>query len=245
MQNTFRLLVLLALLWLPACATPPAVPGGSTQVLLCTTDAWQDATATLRCLELSPSGWQLAMPDIAVNVGENGLGWGLGLHASGDGPAKHEGDGRAPAGVFALGTAFGYAKTAPTGFMMPYRQATSRDYFVDGADSPVYNQWQRIPVSEINDPKRKWSSCERMRRDDALYELGMVVNHNMDPAVPGRGSAIFLHVWRGPNSPTSGCTSMARADLLRVLQWLRPQGRPVLVQVPVALVPHDLLALVQ
>ena len=71
-----------------------------------------------------------------------------------------------------------------------------------------------------------------MRRDDDLYELGMGVEHNPPPAVAGRGSAIFLHVWRGPGSPTSGCTSISRADLLQVLTWLRPDARPLLVQAP-------------
>ena len=71
-----------------------------------------------------------------------------------------------------------------------------------------------------------------MRRDDALYEWGMVVNHNTGDVIPGRGSAIFLHVWSGRGKPTAGCTAMSREDLLRVMTWLRSDARPVLVQVP-------------
>jgi len=117
---------------------------------------------------------------------------------------------------------------------MPYRQATDRDYFVDAPDSSAYNQWQHIPDGQPNDAKSRWQSCERMRRDDALYEFGMVVNHNMQAPVPGRGSAIFLHVWRTPETATRGCTAMARQDLLRLMQWLRPDAKPLLVQVPAA-----------
>ena len=77
-----------------------------------------------------------------------------------------------------------------------------------------------------------------MRRDDHVYELGVVVEHN-DACVPGRGSAIFLHVWREPGAPTAGCTSMARDDLLRLLRWLDPAAEPLLVQLPAPL-PGDL-----
>lgn len=245
-------LVLLALL--AACSVPPErallaldLPTATTQVILSTTSGWNDPTATVRCFERSGEGWQvveLGLPastipastipanTIPANVGRSGLGWGLGMHVDGEGPRKREGDGRAPAGIFSLGTAFGYAATAPAGMAMPYRQSTDRDYFVDASDSSVYNQWQSIPIAEPNTPKERWSSCERMRRDDAVYELGMVVNHNTSDTIPGRGSAIFLHVWAGQSEPTSGCTAMSRDNLRRVMMWLRSDAQPLLVQVP-------------
>ena len=71
-----------------------------------------------------------------------------------------------------------------------------------------------------------------MKRDDDLYELGIVVEHNMHPFQKGRGSAIFLHVWRRADQPTAGCTAMSRADMLRLLQWLDPSGKPFLLQLP-------------
>ena len=54
---------------------------------------------------------------------------------------------------------------------------------------------------------------ERMWRDDALYDLVIVIGHNDDPPVPGLGSAVFIHLWRGPTggrpraaSPSPGPT---------------------------------------
>jgi L,D-peptidoglycan transpeptidase YkuD (ErfK/YbiS/YcfS/YnhG family) len=35
--------------------------------------------------------------------------------------------------------------------------------------------------------------------------------------VPGRGSAIFLHLARPDYAPTAGCVALTRADLLEVL----------------------------
>ena len=131
-----------------------------------------------------------------------------------------------------LGTAFGYADQVPVGLQMPYRIVSERDYFIDAVDSPDYNRWRSIPLGQANEPKQSWRSFERMRRDDHQYELGMIVGHNLFPTTAGRGSAIFLHVWLNPETPTSGCTAMSRESLLDVLEWLKLSANPLLLQVP-------------
>ncbi len=209
------------------------LPAVTTQVLLVTTADWEASTGTLQRMERSVSGWQAVGEPIPIQVGRNGLGWGVGLHKDGaEGVKKYEGDGKAPAGIFALGNVFGYAPQAPEGVAMLYRQAGERDYFVDATDSPDYNHWRHIPEGQPNEPKQHWSSFERMRRDDQRYEYGLVVGHNMMPTTVGRGSAIFLHVWLNPETSTSGCTAMSRENLLAVLKWLKPAAQPLLVQVP-------------
>lgn len=213
------------------------LPPQTKQVVVSLTDDWQATTSTVHCFDLVDGAWQIALPHLSANVGRSGLGWGCGLHVDGIGPLKREGDGRAPAGIFSLGTAFGYAVTPPEGVEVPYRQATDRDYFVDAADSDDYNRWRHIDEAQPNDPQRHWQSCERMRRDDGLYEIGVVVNHNTEDIEPGRGSAIFLHVWPEHGSPTSGCTAMSRSDLLRVMRWLDPAASPLLVQMPASELP--------
>lgn len=210
------------------------LPATTTQVLLVTSTDWDTSEATLRRMEKQTTGWQMVGDAIPVRLGRNGLGWGVGLHKAGVGIQKREGDGKSPAGVFTLGTVFGYAEQAPEGVTLPYRVAGERDYFVDAVDSPDYNQWRNIADGLPNEPKRYWASFERMRRDDHQYALGMVVHHNTDPVTPGLGSAIFLHIWLNSETPTSGCTAMAQADLHTVLTWLRPDAQPLLVQVPVS-----------
>jgi L,D-peptidoglycan transpeptidase YkuD (ErfK/YbiS/YcfS/YnhG family) len=235
-----RGLWLLLPLLLAACSPSPeqqlgalALPANTSQVLLVTSADWDVSEAVLQRMEKQADGWQRVGDTIPVRVGRNGLGWGLGLHVDGTtGVQKKEGDGKAPAGVFTLGNAFGYAVQAPAGLQMPYRTATERDYFVDAVDSADYNQWRTIPQEQANEPKQHWSSFERMRRDDHQYEYGMEVAHNTQPVTPGRGSAIFLHVWLDSQTPTSGCTGMDRENLLTVLTWLKPNAQPLLVQVP-------------
>ncbi len=160
-------------------------------------------------------------------MGRNGLGWGRGVNPAGSaaGPVKHEGDGRSPAGIFTLASAFGYAPADSAGWVrLPYQRATRSYECVDDSLSRYYNQTlERATVAP------DWSSSEIMRRDDALYRWGIIVAHNM-PAVPGAGSCIFLHIWSGPADGTAGCTAMAKPDLLAVMRWLDPDRRPLLVQ---------------
>jgi L,D-peptidoglycan transpeptidase YkuD (ErfK/YbiS/YcfS/YnhG family) len=126
--------------------------------------------------------------------------------------AKREGDGRSPSGIFGLSLAFGYAPQADT--MLPYRRCTAVDRWVDDPDSPDYNRWVTAPH-----PAR---SAERMRRDDDLYEFGLVVDYNLDPVVPGAGSAIFVHVRDERGGGTAGCVALPRAEMVGLLRRLRP-----------------------
>jgi D-alanyl-D-alanine dipeptidase len=72
-----------------------------------------------------------------------------------------------------------------------------------------------------------------MMRTDDLYKWGIVVAHN-PAAQPGAGSCIFLHIWKNSSAPTAGCTAMAEEDLVKLLRWLDPTARPILVQMPAA-----------
>lgn len=251
MSNLFRLFPSLLAMLLAACSPKPELavgmsdlPAATTQVLLVTAVDWDVSTASLQRMEKTGGQWHAVGGNIPVRIGRNGLGWGRGLHVDGEGVQKREGDGKAPAGIFPLGTVFGYARQAPAGVQMLYRQAGDRDYFVDASDSPDYNHWRSIPLSQANEPKQLWNSFERMRRDDHQYEYGMIVGHNMLGTVAGRGSAIFLHVWLDPEAATSGCTAMSKENLLEVLVWLKPEANPVLVQVPASELGHLRMATV-
>lgn len=159
------------------------------------------------------------------------MAWGRGLHGQPPlaGPVKREGDGKAPAGAFALPAAFGYAPAKRAGDLkLPYIAITDSVVGVDDLKSKHYNRILRVDASV----KKDWTSQETMRRSDGLYEWGVVVGHNTDPIEPGAGSCIFLHIWRGPGQPTAGCTAMARDRIVALTRWLDAHARPVLVQLP-------------
>ena len=237
---TVALTILLALVVSRAAAStdPPSItlPAGADsalQMIVSTTADWDSVGATLQRYERTAVGqpWRAVGTPIAANVGRSGLGWGTGLHAShpAEGPVKREGDGRAPAGVFRLSSAFGYAAPAEaTWIHLPYFQSDASIECVDDLRSRFYNQ--RVDRDTI--PQPDWSSHEEMRRADELYRWGVWVDHNSTPPVPGGGSCIFLHIWGGPGVATSGCTAMAEGDLRAVLAWLDPRADPVLVQLP-------------
>lgn len=228
-----RLLPFLAagLAALPAAAQPHmgplVVPPETRQLVLVVTPGWEATTGTLRRFARRGTAWAEVGEPIAVVVGRSGLGWGHGLHPDGlDGPQKREGDGRAPAGLFPLTEAFGYDEAAATG--LPYRHATPDLECVDDAASAHYNE-----VLDRRTVAPDWESHEEMRRADDLYRLGVVVAHNQ-PAEAGAGSCIFLHVWSGPGTTTSGCTAMRDAAMDVVAGWLDADAAPVLVQLPEA-----------
>ena len=180
------------------------------QVLAVAEPAAGSTASVLWGFEKTPQGWKTVLGPIPVVVGRAGI-------AAFD--QKREGDGMTPRGVFSLGPVFGYAASANT--RMPYRQATADDVWIDEPSSPRYNQWVKgIPAKE---------SHEKMRRDDELYQLGVVVGYNTDPVVAGRGSAIFLHVWRSPEKATSGCVAMNLADLEQIVAWLDPAKNPRII----------------
>jgi L,D-peptidoglycan transpeptidase YkuD (ErfK/YbiS/YcfS/YnhG family)/uncharacterized protein YijF (DUF1287 family) len=207
-----------------------ALPPDSEQVLLVTSTGLQHPGAALRRYERTGAGaFSQVGSATLVNIGRAGLGWGRGIATAsrqGD-PQKREGDGRSPAGVFDLGTAFGYGKVPPARMRWPYRALQTDDVWIDDPDSPLYNTLQKQPAAG----RRPWKSAEILRSTGQHYSLGIVVRHNDAPVVRGAGSAIFVHVAGSGSEPTDGCTSMDRASLVEILRWLDPGKRPVLVQI--------------
>lgn len=202
------------------------------QSIVVTTESWDDRRASLqRFARNDPSSsWKPVGKKMKAVVGRNGLGWGRGLHtpAPGDGPVKREGDGRAPAGIFRLGRAFGYAAAERVSWIrISYRQSLAGDRCVDDPASPLYNRI--VDTAEI---RRSWKSDEEMLRKDDQYRLGIFIGHNTDPVSAGSGSCIFLHIWKKEGAGTAGCTAVSKEDIVELLRWLDPTASPVLIQMP-------------
>jgi L,D-peptidoglycan transpeptidase YkuD (ErfK/YbiS/YcfS/YnhG family) len=231
----FKFLCTAAFAFLPAVSVHGQESGpliSSTQLLVVTTSDWNAVEGKMQRYERSSphDKWKAVGDPITVVVGKNGLGWGAGVvpaDVQSDDPTKKEGDGKAPAGVFRLSTAFGYAPKPQSGWTMPYVPLTPAVECVDDVGSKFYNH-----VLDRSTVALDWNSSEHMRRSDELYRWGIVVEHNSDPVKQGGGSCIFMHIWRGQGQGTVGCTAMPQEKLEAVLSWLDPKKSPLLVQLP-------------
>jgi L,D-peptidoglycan transpeptidase YkuD (ErfK/YbiS/YcfS/YnhG family) len=93
-----------------------------------------------------------------------------------------------------------------------WRHASRSDYWDDDPASARYNLWTNIHRHSAG------RSPEPMHVRPS-YEDVAAINYNA-ARTPGRGSAIFLHV--SHHDPTTGCVSLPRGELIRLLRWLRP-----------------------
>lgn len=217
-----------------AASAAEVVPAESRQLAVVTVPSWDSDEGVLRKFQRDnvDGPWVEVDSSTEVTIGRAGTAWGRGLHpAQASGPQKKEGDGRAPAGVFAIGEAFGYGERVATGLTYSPMQPTQ--YCIDVADSPLYNQ---IVDTRVVGEAAVEGSTEPMRRDvhvngDARYKLGFVIRHNPDNVAAG-GSCIFAHLWKAPGEPTAGCTAMTEPAMRALLSWLQEDRRPVFVLLP-------------
>jgi D-alanyl-D-alanine dipeptidase len=196
------------------------------QMLVVTTPGWDNVDGSMRLFEKHDGKWQPVGDAFPIVVGKSGLGWdGITEAASAAAErVKKEGDGRSPAGVFKISELFGFEPSMEA--KLPYQPLTEYVECVDDKSSMSYNQI--VDLKEV--PHPDWNSSEKMRTIEQ-YQIGAVVDYN-SPKVPGAGSCIFLHIWKGPGRGTAGCTAMNEAKVRELAGWLDAKKNPVLVQLP-------------
>ena len=151
-------------------------------------------------LVVTPTGLRFAGRRFPCTVGRGGIA-----------ARKREGDGVTPVGVHRLvGMLYRPDRMArPADWALPIRPG---DLWSDDPRDLDYNMMVRAPHG---------FSHEALRRADPMYDLILLTDWNWPYPVKGRGSAIFVHAWRGPGRPTAGCVAL-RADHLR---WIAPRIR--------------------
>ena len=209
------------------------VPQQARQLIVAIASDWNAHRAVLQRWERGGSGEAWRPVDQAgwpVLLGRKGLAWGRGVftppHA--EVPWKVENDSRAPAGVFELGKIYGEQAQLPQGSAWPYLQIGRWDAWVDNPKLPHYNEHVRVDPGQVP----SWFESQRMRLGDNAYKWLVEIRHNRGPIEPGYGSAIFFHVRRGPDRPSSGCTTMEVGNLEKMIRWLRVEKRPYYVLLP-------------
>lgn len=225
-------------------ATPPASGAGypphhpsrlanvatAGQVVVVTAPSWGSTTGTLRAYERDGAGGWTAV----LGATPARLGW------SGMTPAaeRRQGTGKTPAGTFAIVSGFG--RQPDPGTELPYVRVDRNDAWTYNPERPAtYNVFQTVDTS--------WRTygryVERLWSYGRQYNYVAVLDYNLpdgeihtgpdgvrrttEPADTKAGGGIFLHVSKGES--TAGCVAIPEADMRRVMQWLDPDRKPVIV----------------
>ena len=188
---------------LPLGVTPPG-----TQLLTVVAPSARSTTATFTAWEKRSDGWVPVLGPIPARVGSAGIG------------AASEGSARTPAGTWRVTEAFGRQANPGTG--LPYRRVDGDDWWVSDTRSRLYNEYAQCAPGRCSFDERV---SENLYAVGPVYDQAVVMDYNR-PAVPGAGSAFFLHISNA--SATAGCVSIDRAGLESVLRWLKPAGTPVI-----------------
>ncbi len=171
------------------------------RLVLVTTPDMESSKARLQLFERTSVGapWRPVSAEEPAMVGKKGLAWGLPFLSymrEGE-PEKVEGDNRTPAGFFKLGASFGFADVKRDGYI---KIEPGQTVCVEDAASPHYNT---ITTRAKLTPETKADNMS----DTSLFRNGLFVDYPSDRQ-SARGSCIFIHVWKTPDTKTSGCVAL-------------------------------------
>lgn len=196
----------------PAPKTPdfgiPVTLGPATQLITVQASSRSATTATLRAWEKRANGrWVVVVGPVKAYVGAAGIG------------QANESVSRTPRGTFTLTEAFGRLKDPGTA--LPYHRTGPNDWWVSDTKAASYNTM--VTCAKAACPFNTAVS-ERLQYITPYYDYAVVMDVNRSPAVPGAGSAFFLHVSVG--TATQGCVAIDTSSLVTILRWLDPAAHP-------------------
>ena len=124
---------------------------------------------------------------------------------------KIEGDNKTPCGIFELGDLF-YRKDRIKKVNTNLKKIPISKKFgwCDDVKCKDYNKIINI---------KKNYHHEKLFRRDHKYDLFIPIKYNFKKIVPGRGSAIFIHLTKN-YKPTAGCIALNKKDFLIMLKLI-------------------------
>jgi L,D-peptidoglycan transpeptidase YkuD (ErfK/YbiS/YcfS/YnhG family) len=199
---------------LAACsviADGAVVPASTDQLVMVVAPSIHSESSSLELFVRQGACFRLADGPYPALLGRNGLS----TH-------HHEGDDTTPVGLSSFqSTMYGVLPDPGVGYR--YHRLVCGDWWDEQSSSPLYNHFVHVPCGTKPD---FGGDSEALWQTVPSYDYLAVIAYNRHPVIPGRGSAIFLHVSDG--QPTAGCVSIPAADLLRVLRALRPSLHPLI-----------------
>lgn len=193
---------------------PVALAADTTQVITvkasgtyATVDVWQETAA----------GWHVLASTTAARVGANGIA---------NGATRQQGTDTTPTGTYTITQGFGVG--ANPGTLLPYHVVTSQDWWVEDPTSAYYNQMRTAAQGGFQLTQSGPDGSEQLIDYPVQYNNALVINYNMDPAVPGRGAGIFLHDLGPQAGPTGGCVAVPADFLTQIMRWIDPAQHPLI-----------------
>ena len=124
---------------------------------------------------------------------------------------KFEGDNKTPYGMFELGDLF-YRKDRIKKFNTFLKKIPISKKFgwCDDVKCKNYNKIINI---------KKKCHNEKLFRRDHKYDLFIPIKYNSKKIIPGKGSAIFIHLTKN-YKPTAGCIALNKKDFLIMLKLI-------------------------
>ena len=139
----------------------------------------------------------------------NGNKYKCSIGSGGINGQKKEGDGCTPSGIFQITDIFyrhDKIKNLSSNFKL--KKISPLDGWCDDPKHKKYNTKIEFPFAY---------SAEKLFRQDDIYDIICITNHNQNPIIPGAGSAIFIHIAHDNYSTTNGCIALKKDDLKEIL----------------------------
>lgn len=158
-----------------------------------------ERVANLEVISGSSVVLHFAGRDFSATIGKNGVQ-----------TDKREGDGATPSGLLTLRRILYRSDrlNAPNTSLL-CESITKNDGWCDDVTHPDYNRQIHLPHP---------ASHEKLWLEDQTYDIIGILGYNDDPIIPGRGSAIFLHIVKPTMIPTDGCIALSLDDLRWILE---------------------------
>jgi len=118
---------------------------------------------------------------------------------------KVEGDKKTPKGTFGLKSIF-YRKDRVSKIKSSLKKHIIKKYmgWCDDSRSRYYNKMIKFPFD---------LSAEKLWLKKNIYDVIIIINYNMEPAIKNKGSAIFLHIAKKDYETTEGCIAVTKEDM--------------------------------
>lgn len=186
--------------------------GNSEQVLVVLADKYGTYKTTYSAYEKKSGKWTTFSSGNSV-IGKSGFS-----------DNRKEGDMTTPIGKYGFPFMFGTASNP--GVKFQYRKVVEGDYWVSNNIISEYNVWMYYTGSNLaerfQDYEELWTQ--------PLYKYAAVIDFNYySNKQLGLGSGIFLHIAPYSGYGTAGCVAMKEAELVKILKWLDPGKKPVIV----------------